>query len=103
MSESEIIRDLRRLRFDPANGCGKGRKVPLKRIGRTGRDRPGEPLQHHSAERGGIYMPILAHLHNSATYGGRYLLQQKVFLADVLEGSDHAAFENRQRPSIVGV
>ncbi len=32
MSASEIVRLLRRLRHDPANGRGKGRIVPLKRI-----------------------------------------------------------------------
>jgi hypothetical protein len=32
MSASEIVRELRRLRYDPANGRGKARKVPLKRI-----------------------------------------------------------------------
>jgi hypothetical protein len=32
MSASEIVRELRRLRYDPANGRGRGRKVPLKRI-----------------------------------------------------------------------
>jgi hypothetical protein len=32
LSASEIVHELRRLRFDPANGRGKGRKVPLKRI-----------------------------------------------------------------------
>ena len=31
-SASEIIRELRRLRYDPANGRGRGRKLPLKRI-----------------------------------------------------------------------
>jgi hypothetical protein len=30
MSASEIVRELRRLRFDPANGRGRSRKVPLK-------------------------------------------------------------------------
>jgi hypothetical protein len=32
LGESEIIRELRRLRHDPANGRGKGRKVPIRRI-----------------------------------------------------------------------
>jgi hypothetical protein len=32
MSASDIVRELRRLRHDPANGRGKGRKVPLKHI-----------------------------------------------------------------------
>jgi hypothetical protein len=32
MSASEIVRELRRLRYDRANGCGRGRKVPIKRI-----------------------------------------------------------------------
>jgi hypothetical protein len=32
MSASEIVRELRRLRYDPANGRGRGRKVPNKRI-----------------------------------------------------------------------
>jgi hypothetical protein len=31
-SASEIVRELRRLRYDQANGRGRGRKVPLKRI-----------------------------------------------------------------------
>jgi hypothetical protein len=32
MSKSEIVRELRRLRYDPANGRGKARKVPIKRV-----------------------------------------------------------------------
>jgi hypothetical protein len=32
MSESDIVRGLRRLRYDPANGRGRGRKVPIKCI-----------------------------------------------------------------------
>ena len=32
MTAEEIIRELNRLRHDPANGRGKGRKVPLKWI-----------------------------------------------------------------------
>jgi hypothetical protein len=32
MSASEIVRELRRLRHDPANGRGRGRLVPLKWI-----------------------------------------------------------------------
>jgi hypothetical protein len=32
MGASEIVRELRRLRYDPANGRGRGRKEPLKRI-----------------------------------------------------------------------
>jgi hypothetical protein len=32
MSEPEIVRELRRLRYDSANGRGRGRKVPIKRI-----------------------------------------------------------------------
>ena len=30
MSAAEIVRELRRLRHDPANGRGKGRVVPIK-------------------------------------------------------------------------
>ena len=32
ISASEIVRELTRLCYDPANGRGKGRKVPIKRI-----------------------------------------------------------------------
>jgi hypothetical protein len=32
LTSAEIIAALRRLRYDPANGRGKGRKVPLKWI-----------------------------------------------------------------------
>jgi hypothetical protein len=32
MSAPDLVRELRRLRFDPANGRGRGRKEPLKRI-----------------------------------------------------------------------
>jgi hypothetical protein len=32
MSAPDIVRELRRLRYDPANGRGRGRKEPLKRI-----------------------------------------------------------------------
>jgi DNA-binding phage protein len=32
MTDAEIIAVLRQLRFDPANGRGKARVVPLKRI-----------------------------------------------------------------------
>jgi hypothetical protein len=32
LSAPDIIRELRRLRYDPSNGRGRGRKVPIKRI-----------------------------------------------------------------------
>jgi len=32
MSAPDIVRELKRLRYDPANGRGRGRKVPLKYI-----------------------------------------------------------------------
>jgi hypothetical protein len=37
LSASEIVHELRHLRFDPENGRGKGRKVPLKRIAEQAR------------------------------------------------------------------
>jgi len=32
LSAAEIIRELRRLRYDPANGRGRGRKVPINYV-----------------------------------------------------------------------
>ena len=32
MSGSEIVRELDKLYYDPANGRGRGRKVPIKRV-----------------------------------------------------------------------
>jgi hypothetical protein len=32
LTAAEIVRELRRLRHDPANGRGKARKVPIRRI-----------------------------------------------------------------------
>lgn len=32
LSASEIVRELTRLQFDPANGRGKGRKVPFRHV-----------------------------------------------------------------------